>query len=152
MLTGFKQGMTPRTVIVGPRLDKMNQYSAALQAILAKLEKCFTRLVSVVDSLEVIFREAIRQKGYVWTTEPLWFTWSLQSFVDQVPSVVVYYHRSLESHIHLAKVLDDDTLQFDNARSAIQSWASQPDLSEGGWMAEWEELCAIEVGRWEVKV
>jgi len=85
----------------------------------------------------------------MWATEPLWFTWSLQSFVDKVPSIVTYYHRSLQSHAHLVKVLEDDTLQFENARSTIQQWASQPDLREGGWLAEWEELCTIEVGRWD---
>ena len=71
--------------------------------------------------------------------------------VDKVPAIVVYYHRSLESHTHLVNVIEDDTLQFEKARDAIQLWASQPDLSEGGWMVEWEELCAVEVGRWEAK-
>lgn len=37
-------------------------------------------MVALIDSVEILHQEAVRQKGFLWTLEPLWFTWSFQSF------------------------------------------------------------------------
>jgi len=63
--------------------------------------------------------------------------------------MVKYYHRALYHYTYLVTVLDNDKLPFDKARDAIQQWASQPDTNAGGWSVEWEEICQIEVGRWD---
>lgn len=73
---------------------------------------------------------------------------------DRLPSLLAFYHRSLHHHIHLVQILEDDNLPFERAREAIQQWAAQrgPGMEDldGGWdSGEWEEICRIEVGRWD---
>jgi hypothetical protein len=40
-------------------------------------------------------------------------------------------------------------MSFGDARAAIARWVEQPWLEEDGWDARWEDLCAVEVERWD---
>ncbi|KAF8303078.1 hypothetical protein DL93DRAFT_462189 [Clavulina sp. PMI_390] len=140
---------SPDKPIVGPRLARLDRHTAELNTVLAKLNKCFKKLQSLVDAMETLHKDAINQKGVEWAAQPLWLTWSLRSFEARVPNIIHYHARSLARHTTLVKTLNNDSLPFDEAKAAIEEWAAQPDIKEGGWMARWEELCEVEVGRWE---
>jgi hypothetical protein len=43
-------------------------------------QKCFTHLVSLVDTIHELLLDAVKVRGIVWTQEPLWLTWSLDRF------------------------------------------------------------------------
>lgn len=35
------------------------------------------------------------------------------------------------------------------AKEAVVKWAQQPFLVDDGWIARWEDLCDVEVERWD---
>lgn len=68
--------------------------------------------------------------------------------VSRVPEILVPYHRALSGHIALVDILRSHSISFDESRDAILKWAEQPWLEEHGWDAEWEDLCSVEIDRW----
>ncbi|KDQ10159.1 hypothetical protein BOTBODRAFT_164098 [Botryobasidium botryosum FD-172 SS1] len=143
-------GTQPTARIVGPKLDAMEVRTAQLRAVLSKLEKQFTKMASLVDSAELILTEASKAKGWQWVHgEPLWCTWSLEKFVTSLPALLPPYHRSLHLHKDLFEELRDYDSPFEASRAALSHWVGQPWLAEDGWTCAWEDLCAVEVDRWE---
>lgn len=51
-------------------------------------------------------------------------------------------------HTRLVDVLRSHSVSFEASRDAISEWAAQPYLEEGSWEAEWEDLCEVEIERW----
>jgi len=143
-------GTQPTSRIVGPKLDAMEMRIAQLQTVLSKLEKQFTKMTSLVDSAELILTEASKAKGWQWVhREPMWCTWSLEKFVTSLPVLLPPYHRSLHLHKDLFEELRDYDSPFEASRAALSQWVAQPWLVEDGWAPAWEDLCAVEVDRWE---
>ena len=70
--------------------------------------------------------------------------------VTSLPTLLPAYHRSLHLHKELLQDLRDYDATFEASRDAIASWVSQPYLADDGWSAAWEDLCAVEVDRWEL--
>ncbi|KAJ7445743.1 hypothetical protein B0H11DRAFT_1746419 [Mycena galericulata] len=141
----------PRYRIVGPKLSLMEKRIAELDAVTSKLQKQFRRMNAVIDGMEALLVEAHKVKGWHWVSEePLWVTWSLEKFVSSVPGVLIPYHRSLDTHLELVDILRSHSVSFENSRDALAKWAEQPWLEDGGWEAAWEDLCAVEVERWDV--
>ncbi|KAJ7093200.1 hypothetical protein C8R44DRAFT_401319 [Mycena epipterygia] len=141
----------PRSHLVGPKLALMERRIAELDAVTSKLQKQFRRMNSVIDSMEALLVEAHKTKGWHWVSEePLWVTWSLEKFVSSVPDLLIPYHRSLDTHLELVDILRSHSVSFEDARDALAKWAEQPWLEDNGWDAEWEDLCAAEVERWDV--
>jgi hypothetical protein len=68
--------------------------------------------------------------------------------VITVPSILVFYHRSLQMHSRIVVTLRSHSVSFEVSREAISEWATQPHLQEGGWEAQWEDLCEVEIERW----
>jgi hypothetical protein len=116
--------------------------------------------------MEFLLFEAHKIKGWKWVQEePLWMTWSLEKFgrlpyqsstgrtndtvVTSIPDILVPYHRSLNMHIEIVDLLRSHSTPFDISREAVSKWPRQPWLEENGWDAKWEDLCAIEVERWD---
>ncbi|XP_006458272.1 hypothetical protein AGABI2DRAFT_64646 [Agaricus bisporus var. bisporus H97] len=67
--------------VVAPKLETMDQYIDELDSMIAKLQKQFRKLNSLIESLESILVEAHKAKGWQWVCgEPLWVTWSLERF------------------------------------------------------------------------
>ncbi|KAJ6618334.1 hypothetical protein B0H10DRAFT_1795611 [Mycena sp. CBHHK59/15] len=143
-------GGQPRARLVGPKLALMDRRIAELDAVTAKLQKQFRRMNAVVDGLEALLAEAHRTKGWRWVSEePLWVTWSLEKFVSTIPGLLVPYHRSLDTHIALVDTLRSHAVSFEDARDALATWVAQAWLEDDGWETRWEDLCAVEVERWE---
>ncbi|KAL0947352.1 hypothetical protein HGRIS_013469 [Hohenbuehelia grisea] len=140
----------PRSHLVGPKLTYMEKKIADLDLVILKLEKQFRRMNNAIDNLEGVLSEAHKIKGWKWVhEEPLWTTWSLEKFVTSVPEILIPYHRSLESHRDIVNILRSHSVTFEVSRDAINTWAEQPWLEELGWEAKWEDLCAVEVERWD---
>ena len=66
-----------------------------------------------------------------------------------IPSILPAYHRSLNLHIELVNLLRSHSVSFDESRAAVSRWVEQPFLEDSGWQAEWEDICVVEVERWE---
>lgn len=127
------------------------------------------RLSSAVDKMELVLFEAHRTKGWQWVEEePLWTSWSLHKFgmspdqvypsctcslspppVTTIPQIVRAYHRSYHMHSEIIEVLRPHSVSFETSRQEINRWVAQPYLEETSWDAEWEDLCQVEVDRWQ---
>lgn len=118
--------------------------------------------------MELVLFEAHRAKGWQWVEqEPLWATWSLHKFgmdvdadhsccayvrplVTTIPQIVRAYHRSYHTHSEIVETLRPHSVSFETSRQEINRWVTQPHLEETSWDAEWEDLCQVEVDRWQV--
>jgi hypothetical protein len=61
------------------------------------------------------------------------------------------YHWSLALHKEIVGTLRSHTVSFEDSRSAISQWVEQPFLIDDGWDAKWEDLCEVEVERWDTR-
>ncbi|KAJ8093282.1 hypothetical protein PM082_020768 [Marasmius tenuissimus] len=139
----------PRSRVVTPKLEIMEKRIAELDNVISKLQKQFRKLCTVIENLEGLVIEAQKTKGWEWVErEPLWTTWSLNKFVSTVPDILYPYHRSLNEHIALVNILRSHSIPFEDSRKAIAKWAEQAWLEDSSWDAQWEDLCAAEVDRW----
>jgi hypothetical protein len=51
--------------------------------------------------------------------------------------------------MELVNILRKHSVSFEDSRAAIAKWVEQLELEEDGWNAKWEDLCAVEVERWD---
>jgi len=119
-----------------------------------------------VENFENLLIEAHRMKGAKWAQEePLWCTWTLEKFgkcyrshssgptefwaVTSIPALLIPYHRSLHLHKQIIEDVRSHSTPFEKSKEAINKWADQPFVSEDGWDAKWEDICALEVERWD---
>ena len=51
-------------------------------------------------------------------------------------------------HTELVNTLRSHEVTFDVSRQVIAQWVARVDLEEGSWDAQWEDLCAVEIERW----
>jgi hypothetical protein len=70
------------------------------------------------------------------------------SAVSSIPSIIIPYHRSLHTHTELVNILRSHNVSFEASKDAIARWMTQSWLEEDGWEAKWEDLCSVEVERW----
>ena len=123
---------------------------------------------TVMDNLDALLIEAHKVKGYQWVhEEPLWISWSLEKFgsfpVNQslhlqvstpfiqatsIPEILIPYHRSLALYKQFVSRLKSHSISFEDSKAIIEQWAEQPYLAEDGWEAKWEDLCSVEIERW----
>lgn len=149
-LASLPSGEHPRYRIVGPKLRVMDKDINDLEVVISKLKKQFQRMNTLVDNMESVLYEAHKAKGWQWVDqEPLWVTWSLRKFVSSVPALLIPYHRSLHTHTDLVKTLRPHSVSFESSREAIATWVAQPELEDAGWDAQWEDLCKVEIERWD---
>ncbi|KAF9820165.1 hypothetical protein IEO21_01598 [Rhodonia placenta] len=139
----------PTYHVVGPKLSVMENRILDLDNVLLKLKKQFQKMNNIVDSLEALLAEAHKTKGWKWAQEPLWATWSLEKFACSLPDILIPYHRSLDMHSDIANTLRSHSVTFEASREAIAMWAAQPYLEDGSWEAHWEDLCTVEIDRWD---
>lgn len=121
---------------------------------------------SIIDNMEAILIEAHKVKGWQFVhEEALWVTWTLEKFgmgffllfrspltlkqVTSVASILVPYHRSLMLHTDLVNTLRSHSVSFEDSRIAISKWVAQPWLEDSSWDAQWEDICSVEVERWD---
>lgn len=67
---------------------------------------------------------------------------------SSIPEILKPYHRALDGHVTLVNTLRSHSVSFEESRDAITKWAEQPWLEEYGWEAKWEDLCSVEIDRW----
>ncbi|KAI6117557.1 hypothetical protein EDD16DRAFT_1002727 [Pisolithus croceorrhizus] len=164
-------GSLPRSPIVGPKLAVMEKCIVQLDTVLTKLvripfmnafsgqslscdqqQKNLRRMGTVVDNLEALYHEAQKTKGPKWCKEePLWLSWSLEKFVLSIGSITTPYHRSLVLLDGLVNQLRSHSLSFETSRLIINQWIEQLYLVENGWDAQWEDICAVEVEKWDAR-
>ncbi|KIY43652.1 hypothetical protein FISHEDRAFT_53091 [Fistulina hepatica ATCC 64428] len=137
--------------IVSPKVDIMESCICNLDTVILKLDKLLFKMNSVVDDVEALLTEAHRAKGWPWVhSEALWVTWTLEKFVTSIPDLLVTYHRSLTDQMRWTTELRSHNISFEESRQIIIQWSTQAELSEAGWDARWEDLCAVEIDRWEI--
>ncbi|KAJ7273277.1 hypothetical protein C8J57DRAFT_1597407 [Mycena rebaudengoi] len=159
-------GEQSRTRVVGPKLTLMEKRIAELDGVTAKLQKQFRRVNAVVDGLD-----AHKAKGCQWASaEPLWVTWSLEKFGalrrgyllptcaylllapnNRASALLTAYHRAPETHVRLVDVLRSHAVSFEDARAVLATWVEQTWIEDGGWEARWEDVCAVEIDRWDAR-
>ncbi|KAG1774299.1 hypothetical protein EV702DRAFT_1180866 [Suillus placidus] len=145
-------GTQPRSVMVSPKLDVMDECITLLDSILVKLSKLLRRMSTVLDNMEALMFEAERLKGFQWChEEPLWVSWPIEKFVLSLSELTTPYHRSLALHKELVDALRSHTVSFEDSRNAINQWVEQPFLRDDGWDAKWEDLCEAEVEKWDTR-
>ncbi|KAI6111041.1 hypothetical protein F5141DRAFT_1003499 [Pisolithus sp. B1] len=145
-------GSLPRSPIVGPKLAVMEKCIVQLDTVLTKLQKNLRRMGTAVDNLEALYHEVQKTKGPKWCKEePLWLSWSLEKFVLSIGSITTPYHRSLVLLDGLVNQLRSHSLSFETSRLIINQWIEQLYLVENGWDAQWEDICAVEVEKWDAR-
>lgn len=70
--------------------------------------------------------------------------------VTAIPRIARAYHRSYRMHSEIVETLRPHSASFETSRQVINRWVAQPHLEETSWDAEWEDLCQVEVDRWQV--
>jgi len=139
----------PRARIVGPKIADMEKGICDLHTVIVKLRKLFYKMNTLIESMEDLLAEAYRAKGWKWVSEePLWLTWTLETFVSSIPELLAPYHRSLKTNEELVTKLRRHSTSFQDSREIIAKWVEQAWLEEDGWKFRWEGICAIEVERW----
>ncbi|KLO14222.1 hypothetical protein SCHPADRAFT_996811 [Schizopora paradoxa] len=152
VLGSLPDGKNPTSFIVSWRIETMEQCIETISAVISKLRKQYSKMNTVMDTLEEVFFEACKMKGFTWAQEePLWCTWPLEKFVNEIPALLQPYGRSLQEQIEIAEDLRSHNLTFEESRKLVVSWTSQSYLEADDWTREWEELCAVEVDRWNIR-
>ncbi|KAG9318251.1 hypothetical protein JVU11DRAFT_332 [Chiua virens] len=145
-------GNQPHFEIVGPKLAIMDNSIEQLDGVASKLQKLLRRMSTVLDNLEILYHEAQKTKGTRWCQEEaLWVSWPLEKFVKSVADVEPPYHRSLALIKNIIDRLRTHSVTFEASRDAVSQWVEQPYLVEDGWEAKWEDLCAVEIERWDAR-
>lgn len=83
-----------------------------------------------------------------WNNKPLM---GFSMIATTLADILIPYHRSLHMHIEIVDLLRSHSVKFEVSREAINRWVTQPYLQEDGWEAFWEDLCEVEVDRWNNK-
>ena len=68
-----------------------------------------------------------------------------------MPELLLPYHRSLQLHIEIAESLRSHSVSFEESRSVLTKWVTQPYLEADEWVAEWEDVCEAEIERWNAR-
>jgi hypothetical protein len=69
--------------------------------------------------------------------------------VTTISDILWPYRRSLEMHAELLDTLRSHDVPFETSRKVANTWAEQPHLEEDSWDAKWEDLCEVEIDRWD---
>jgi len=127
----------------------MEKCIESISTVILKLKRQFSKMNTIVDNLEEVFFEACKMKGFTWAhEEPLWCTWPLEKFVDEIPALLLPYSRTLQHQIEVADDLRSHALGFEESRKLVVTWTSQSYLEADDWTNEWEDLCEAEIDRW----
>ncbi|KAF8516913.1 hypothetical protein BU17DRAFT_50379 [Hysterangium stoloniferum] len=147
-LTVLPSQCLPPVGSVAPRINLMEKRLVDLESMLGKLQRLFDRMVTIIDSLDAVLYEACKTKGCKWVQEePLWNTWTLEKFVTTAPTLLPGNHRCLEELKVLVATLRTHDTSFDASQNIIAKWITQSCVNQE-W-SDWEDLCGVEVERWE---
>lgn len=71
--------------------------------------------------------------------------------MNEVPTLLQPYGRSLQHQIDVAEDLRSHALSFEQSRKLVASWTTQSYLETDDWAFEWEELCEGEIDKWNAR-
>ncbi|KAN0124064.1 hypothetical protein V8E52_002554 [Russula decolorans] len=152
MLSLVPDGEQPHSRIVGPKLSYMDERITAIDLVVSKLKKQFQKMNSIIDGMEALLADAHKAKGWHWVySEPTWTTWPMEKFVTAISDILWPYRRSLEMHAELLETLRSHDVSFETSRKVANTWVEQPHLEEDSWDAKWEDLCEVEIDRWDTR-
>jgi len=129
----------------------MDKRIADLDVVVSKLRKQFAKMNALIESLEETFYDAHKMKGWAFVHEPMWCTWSLEKFASAMSEVLKPYHRCLTAQAALVEKLRSHVITFEESRTIIAQWCAQVSLEENDFVSEWEDICAVEVDRWNTR-
>jgi hypothetical protein len=73
---------------------------------------------------------------------------SMSSIATDIPTLLLVYHQSLHHMREFVSELRSHDVTFETSRDILSKWVHQPYLLTGGW-SDWEDLCSVEVERWD---
>ena len=68
-----------------------------------------------------------------------------------MPDLLPPYHRSLQVHTGMVESLRSHSISFEESRKILAKWVAQTYLESDEWVAEWEDICAAEIERWNAR-
>lgn len=71
--------------------------------------------------------------------------------VTSMPNLLPPYHRSLQAQVEIVDSLRSHSLSYEESRGLVAKWVSQPHLEADSWVTEWEDICEVEIGRWNAR-
>lgn len=71
--------------------------------------------------------------------------------VTSMPNLLPPYHRSLQAEVEIVDSLRSHSLSYEESRGLVAKWVSQPHLEADSWVTEWEDICEVEIGRWNAR-
>lgn len=71
--------------------------------------------------------------------------------VTSMPNLLPPYHRSLQAQVEIVDSLRSHSLSYEESRGLVAKWGSQPHLEADSWVTEWEDICEVEIGRWNAR-
>ncbi|KAI9458040.1 hypothetical protein F5148DRAFT_337681 [Russula earlei] len=152
MLALVPDGEQPRSRIVGPKLSYMDERIAAIELVVSKLGKQFQKMNTIVEGMEALLADAHKAKGWEWVcSEPMWTTWPMEKFVTDISDILWPYRLSLELHVEILDTLRSHDVSFETSRKVANTWVEQPNLEDDSWDAKWEDLCEVEIDRWDAR-
>ncbi|WWD09206.1 hypothetical protein V865_007328 [Kwoniella europaea PYCC6329] len=137
----------PERPEINGHLDCWYSYRQSLESTLKKLDNNLYKLSALTDQAEKIFFEAYKREGQDFVfVEPLWFTWTLEKFVNSLSPIISLHTSHLASLTSLSHIILDPNTSFDDAKLTLEAWR---DIATGGerWegVREWEELVEVEL-------
>ncbi|WVW82088.1 hypothetical protein I302_104093 [Kwoniella bestiolae CBS 10118] len=137
----------PERPEVGGHLNLWYAHRLSLESTLKKLDNNLYKLTALADQAEKILFEAYKREGHEFVfVEPLWFTWTLEKFVNSLSPLISLHTSHLASLTSYSNIILDPNTPFDDAKLTLESWR---DIATGGerWVGvrEWEELVDIEL-------
>ncbi len=102
---------------------------------------------SIIDGMEVLLADAHKAKGWHWVyLEPMWTTWPMEKFGASISKCLSVHSKCNTVRQSLQSLT---SVSFETSRKIANTWVEQPHLEEDSWDAKWEDLCEVEIDRWD---
>ena len=69
--------------------------------------------------------------------------------MTEISNILATHRRSLEEHAAIVEEVRSHDTPFAEAKEAVLRWAAPGVLEDEGWDARWEDLCDVEVDKWD---
>ncbi|EIW72640.1 hypothetical protein M231_06540 [Tremella mesenterica] len=130
-----------------PFLIQLRNSRSSLNDVLIKLDKSLGKLQSLVEVGEGLFIDAYSREGVEFVLKtPMWMTWTMDRFVNSLPSIFTLHSIHLSKLRHLSQLISSSETTFDQSKLALEQWQ---DLSRCGErhdeVEEWRELVEWEM-------
>ncbi|OCF33320.1 hypothetical protein I316_05061 [Kwoniella heveanensis BCC8398] len=139
--------MEPERPEVTPHLTALYTHREALQSTLKKLDNNLYKLTALADQADKVLFAAYHRENHDFVfVEPLWLSWTLETFVNSLSPLISAHTAHLSSLNSIANTITDLDTSFDDAKLALEHWRDLALVGER-WDAarEWETLIGLEL-------